>query len=311
VDDPFYLPSTALSQDNDVDEQDEEAEDDTATAQPEHVKREQHTHVSDGIAQHAASATVVVEKAANGPVAMIEHDISGPEELAEAHHYLMQAEERDKQKQASDSLPPLEEVDDYYETKEDPAATVQHRATVDVIALDDSDDDVLEAASSGTSNSSPPNLTAHTTTPDSAPLCTADCPFTYIDSLLRLLAHFTGPPRLFLVKGYLVSNSHSTTWPAFSMQVLVDDGSGSVECSMDGRLLETAVFCCTPQQLVAASGEEQARRLKEAEKRVVLMEGFMVVRVAAGCLPVLLSVHEPDMATVTAVMVQRERERER
>ena len=241
---------------------------------------------------------------------MIEHDISGPEELAEAHLYLMESEERDKQKQASDSLPPLEEVDDYCESKEDPVTVLAQRAAVDVIALDDSDDDdVFDAPSTGTSTSSPPATTTPTATPSLTSLCTADCPFTYVHSLLRVLRTISGPARHFLVKGYLVTNSHSVTWPAFSMQVLVDDGSGCVECAMDGRLLETAVFCCTPQQLVAMSGDEQAKLLKEAEKRVVLMEGFMVLRVVAGSLPVLLSVHEPDVQTAAAVMEQRERER--
>ena len=223
----------------------------------------------------------------------------------------MQAEEREKQKQAGDSLPPLEDVEDFYEAKDDTASVLEQRVPVDVIALDDSDDDVLDAPSSGTSSSSPPLLTTSSNTTASVPLCTADCPFTYIHSLLRLLPNISGTPRLFLIKGYLVTNSNSVTWPVFSMQVLVDDGSGCVECAMDGRLLETSVFCCTPQQLVGMSGEEQARLLKEAEKRVVLMEGFMMLRVVAGCLPLLLSVHEPDMATVSAVRQQRERERER
>ena len=224
----------------------------------------------------------------------------------------MQSEEREKQKQASDSLPPLEEVDDYFEasSKEDTAAVLDQRAAVDVIALDDSDDDILDAPSSGTSSSSPPVPATHASTTSSTSLCTADCPFTYIHSLLRLLRTITASPRLFLIKGYLVTNSNSVTWPAFSMQVLVDDGSGGVECAMDGRLLETSVFCCTPQQLLAMSSDEQARLLKEAEKRVVLMEGFMVLRVTAGCLPTLLSVHEPDMATVTAVVEQQERHRQ-
>ena len=313
VDDPFYLPATALSQDDlmaQEEEEEDEEEEDSVDAQSEQVKSEQRSQPNDRIDPHTVSPAAVVDAPVEPPVAMIEHDISGPEELAEAHHYLMQAEARDKQKQASDSLPPLEEVDDYYETKEDPTAALeQPAAAVDVIALDDSDDDVLEAPSSGTSNSSPPTLASTASTPRSTALVTADCPFTYIHSLLRLLPQHTGPPRLFVIKGYLVTNSNSVTFPAFAMHVLVDDGSGCVECAMDGALLESSVFQCTPQQLLAMSADEQARLLKEAEKRVVLMEGFMLLRVAAGSLPLVLSVHEPDALTVAAVMEQRERER--
>ena len=139
----------------------------------------------------------------------------------------------------------------------------------EVIVLDDQDEDAQPQALRCTPASAPASLTSSS----------ASLPFYYISWLLPLLPSLQSPS-LVLVKACVVSVVHSCpSPPAFSLVLLVDDGSSSAHFSMLPAVIEQSVWRCTAEQLSLMSEEDAAARQEQGERALLQMEGMMTVRV--------------------------------